>query len=427
MGAAASVAAAPFVDSGPITVAEFKAKGPVGVKIAFVKDFYREFKLTETTTVEDVIRDIIIPATAASNASYIATFLRNNENHYCKRSVSFKPEGDGMITTLTPECTEVLIFSWKMPFHMIVQHIERQLWIKWKNLIYNDDFYWLDIFCCNFHAPETVMEEMNGSLSRAKSALVLVWPEKTLVFNQASSCYLTWYAMENNFHVHFSASEYLGSPMEPDMIEPIDLSQTSSVQRTWIPLMEQALETSGTNLEELLSKVNQFVRNLVQANADKITDRGTVYGVNLAFITEFIRVNNITETMTTGEVVEKIIKPQTALTKETYLFSRLRDKPYFFADLSNGRTVNQRGNELESFAFLSHTWAMPFVHIVSLLHRSCKYVSMDGTQGFERSSFFWIDVFCKNQHIPAPAMDEFHKALTTPGITTLFFVNIFFC
>mmetsp|Transcript_3070 Transcript_3070/g.4260 ORF Transcript_3070/g.4260 Transcript_3070/m.4260 type:complete len:372 (+) Transcript_3070:1-1116(+) len=31
------------------------------------------------------------------------------------------------------------------------------------------------------------------------------------------------------------------------------------------------------------------------------------------------------------------------------------------------------------------------------------------------ASFFWIDVFCKNQHIPAPAMEEFHKALKAPG------------
>jgi hypothetical protein len=29
--------------------------------------------------------------------------------------------------------------------------------------------------------------------------------------------------------------------------------------------------------------------------------------------------------------------------------------------------------------------------------------------------YFWIDVFCKNQHLPAPAMEEFKNAMKASG------------
>jgi hypothetical protein len=33
----------------------------------------------------------------------------------------------------------------------------------------------------------------------------------------------------------------------------------------------------------------------------------------------------------------------------------------------------------------------------------------------DQAAFFWIDVFCKNQHAPAPAMQEFRSSIQAPG------------
>ena len=107
-----------------------------------------------------------------------------------------------------------------------------------------------------------------------------------------------------------------------------------------------------------------------------VFDEGGPYGVSLEFLHDFIKRYNISDTMTTGEVVEKIIKPETADTKETYVKAKLWKKhPEYFIDLRQEireveflkRYTRAVGNEelvlfdLSIFeryyvAFLSHAW-----------------------------------------------------------------------
>lgn len=157
-----------------------------------------------------------------------------------------------------------------------------------------------------------------------------------------------------------------------------------------------------------------------------------VIGVSLRFLLNFLQESNttISEAMTTAEVVRDIIVPRTASTKETYVNSHLLGHPEYITDL---RTDYRKDKALKFwcangcfiftsgfFCFLSHAWAMPFHTLIdiakqaAMLHftqQSNMLIHIHEKDDILDNSFFWIDVFCKNQHIPAPAMEEFYKVV----------------
>jgi hypothetical protein len=164
----------------------------------------------------------------------------------------------------------------------------------------------------------------------------------------------------------------------------------------------------------------------------------SVVGVSLRFLKEFVKENNISNETLTATVVRNVIVPKTASQRETYVNSHLLARPDCVSDLRKTYRKNKAllislGNGMISsldgfFCFLSHAWSMPFVELVKIAERSATLsfkaksdllTRLHNDDDILDNSFFWIDVFCKNQHIPAPAMEEFHMvtiAFTFPNI-----------
>eukprot|EP01031_Cornospumella_fuschlensis_P037056 gene37056-44973_t len=136
--------------------------------------------------------------------------------------------------------------------------------------------------------------------------------------------------------------------------------------------------------------------------------------VSLRFLNKFLseHAEHISETTTTGEVVRNIIIPKTAEQLTAYTSSGLIDPQ----DILDKSRHSYWASRPVTVAFLSHAWLMPFRKLVQsatsglrVLHTSADYVPP--VADFEHISFVWIDAFCKNQHVPAPAMDEFERAM----------------
>lgn len=160
----------------------------------------------------------------------------------------------------------------------------------------------------------------------------------------------------------------------------------------------------------------------------KENNAGTgVFGVSISFMKHFIEENAIPEDMTTGQVVSDYIVPHTKDDECTYvkkLQNSSPQKPWVcefkidYPKLDNRHSSEYLNDKPRQHCFfLSHTWGMPFHHLLALAHVKMKnhFTSMcfiPEEELYENISFFWIDVFCKNQHIPAPAMDEFQTAMT---------------
>ena len=163
-----------------------------------------------------------------------------------------------------------------------------------------------------------------------------------------------------------------------------------------------------------------------------------VMGVSLRFLKEFIISNTIPSDMLTAKVVSDVIVPQTSATKETFINAHLLPTPHVVSDLRKGYNKNKKvltvlGNGMCSefdgfYCFLSHAWSMPFSELLCIAERAANVHFKSKTDMLTRicspddvldCSFFWIDVFCKNQHIPAPAMDEFHQALKAPEVAVI--------
>jgi hypothetical protein len=163
-----------------------------------------------------------------------------------------------------------------------------------------------------------------------------------------------------------------------------------------------------------------------------------VMGVSLRFLKEFVAKNKIHSDMTTAKVVSDIIVPTTCSTKETYINAHLLHEPHYISDL---RKIYHKDKsvlvDVEAgygkidglYCFLSHAWSMPFLELIGIAEHAADvhFKSQVESNTFKiinggeilDSSFFWIDVFCKNQHIPAPAMEEFHKALKGPEVAVI--------
>lgn len=170
------------------------------------------------------------------------------------------------------------------------------------------------------------------------------------------------------------------------------------------------------------------------------------YGVSLEFLHDFLLSHPeiARDQMTTAEVVEKIIKPETMETKETYVKAKLwKQKPHYFIDLRRKQREIEFifrhrykpeqefvYDKLESgsrplideyfYGFFSHAWLMPFTKLVEIAYEGPAYRlsrinELPPLEVINDRVYLWIDVFCKNQHIPAPAMNEFHQAIEAPG------------
>ena len=186
------------------------------------------------------------------------------------------------------------------------------------------------------------------------------------------------------------------------------------------------------------------------------TGNGDVIGVSLSFLYEFLQLHRdmIDDNTTTADVVKNIIIPETAHTKLSYVqtFLNTEEKSTYVSNLdkhSCNRTKLVRRHiasvepkaEDPFLAFLSHAWIMPFRILVEIAkqasldyyctnilpedafteyqfddfeaHKS-EFIQYEFKESeIKDSCYFWIDIFCKNQHIPSPAIEEFHRALKT--------------
>lgn len=83
---------------------------------------------------------------------------------------------------------------------------------------------------------------------------------------------------------------------------------------------------------------------------------------------------------------------------------------------TNALFANYDGLCARTGNFVSHAWFMPFKKLVQIVvsNLSARYSGMYVTptgHDIGHACFLWIDVFCKNQHRPAPAMQEFENAM----------------
>jgi hypothetical protein len=171
------------------------------------------------------------------------------------------------------------------------------------------------------------------------------------------------------------------------------------------------LNTNQTDFEMVKNALHTAPENL------DIADDGACYGVNLAFLRNFIKVNQIPSSdMTTAEVVERYIKPQTLEAQSAFMNKIFPDKQ-FWTDLRPNRRKIAGKKGVRCF-FLSHCWQMPFHCLVNAVENATEIKHNFFTDARERTwdFYFWIDIFCKNQHLPAPAMDEFKNAMKSSGI-----------
>jgi len=166
--------------------------------------------------------------------------------------------------------------------------------------------------------------------------------------------------------------------------------------------------------------------------------QGGPFGVSLQFLVHFVDKHNIPDDMTTGDVVRNIIIPETQGSQLTYLEDKLSSQSLndYYIDLNNEDMPNppEGTSSLGNFYcrfFLSHPWNMPFVKLIASVRNSLRArfkqtipyfgcaedakMTDDIEEVYGQCSFFWIDVFCKNQHKPSPAMEEFVNAMQTPG------------
>ena len=180
----------------------------------------------------------------------------------------------------------------------------------------------------------------------------------------------------------------------------------------------------------LSDDVKLFQSSEIQSNDTQIfnsQEQEGPYGVNLVFIKSFIKKYKITNDMTTDYVVNNIIVPQTVDTKTDFI-EKIKSKPHLFSDLKHGQRnqykvvtkgsahSRRRARMLSSDCyFLSHCWQMPFVHMLEMLENVSRQQNCN-LNTFSKHTYFWIDVFCKNQHTPTPAMDEFKIAMKNAGI-----------
>lgn len=145
-----------------------------------------------------------------------------------------------------------------------------------------------------------------------------------------------------------------------------------------------------------------------------LCDEGKMYpfSVSLEFLLHFLKEHPEAENMTTGEVVDKIIIPETKESQLTYVEEHLVDKhPQYLC------VMTPKGYGFDNqVSFLSHAWLMPFRTVIDIAVSSMRalftrFGYIPPLEDYAHKSFFWMDIFCKNQHIPTPAMDEFETAM----------------
>eukprot|EP00050_Salpingoeca_kvevrii_P019077 m.82100 g.82100 ORF g.82100 m.82100 type:complete len:520 (+) comp8252_c0_seq1:161-1720(+) len=156
--------------------------------------------------------------------------------------------------------------------------------------------------------------------------------------------------------------------------------------------------------------------------------------VDHLFLHEFLEKHGdaISDTMTTSEVVKTIVIPATADSRLSYVEAHLLGTNR--GRIQSAAKTKADGAEYaksKKTFFVSHAWSMPFRMLVSLVDEAmvanAKEIYGLGptlselleTAKKSCGNLLWIDVFCKNQHIPAPAMEEFRSAITASSAVLL--------
>eukprot|EP01031_Cornospumella_fuschlensis_P027580 gene27580-33312_t len=208
------------------------------------------------------------------------------------------------------------------------------------------------------------------------------------------------------------------------------------------PMLIESLLSAPKHFPDILAGLLHLLDKLLYASG--VWQSRGPYGVSLTFLLNFLKEHNAAiEGKTTGEVVANIIVPATAESKLSYLEAHLLNKhPHLYGDLTKrghefhmdkdnpvvASTLLHANDAYHSYegwrrrdgSFVSHAWNMPFNRMVAIVVNKLteRFTSMFVTPEraeISDSCFLWIDVFCKNQHIPAPAMDEFETAMRASG------------
>jgi hypothetical protein len=205
--------------------------------------------------------------------------------------------------------------------------------------------------------------------------------------------------------------------------------------------------------------------------ADLYVENGVInsgsFGVNLYFIESFVAKYKIDAKMTTAEVVQNIIIPETREHHHAYVERVLKYqetskvKRLLCTNLKRGsrNVVAVPGNSISAYFgritqyqansgitevlcaglragthildsylccsepdevqcyFLSHCCRMPFLLLVEIIRNSHREANWnEKMMAFKRRHvYYWIDVFCKNQHFQSPTMTEFRSNMGDAG------------
>jgi len=177
-----------------------------------------------------------------------------------------------------------------------------------------------------------------------------------------------------------------------------------------VALFRKALpELQATPLGKYLLSKKTFDSTLVEEQLAMV-EAGQVLGASIHCVTnlsEFlVKEGRHTRdgALTTGELVDLLVKPTTAAV----------ELPLFVLFLG------LRGPNLPllnpASTFVSHTWQAPFNGLHTGLN---SYDLAKTSQG--STPYYWIDLLCKNQHRPAPDLGEFEAAIacTRETVVTL--------
>lgn len=147
----------------------------------------------------------------------------------------------------------------------------------------------------------------------------------------------------------------------------------------------QSMRKSGKlNVRELVKEGVKQWRN--GENRQKDMPPMWVQGVSCAFLQSMIASNRIAGDLTTEEVVEKFVRPQTAPAKCSYWEAVWR---------SGSKDTSMLCGQ--SMAMVSHAWSYKFVDLVSIL---TTYEAKHGSGGSSSlRMYFFLDAFCLNQHL----------------------------
>jgi len=165
-------------------------------------------------------------------------------------------------------------------------------------------------------------------------------------------------------------------------------------------------------------------------------DDSRILGVSLRFLYEFMEQHNIPPEMSTEEVVTNIIIPETTASGKSYVDSNLQDNSRITRNFKEPVEVVEIDGKRENmgqdyvikmrYVYLIHSWKMPFSVLVDTAYTAIKveqtaFCYIPPKEDVWDKNFFWIDIFCSNQHNPEWSRESFNgvMALTNHVVAAL--------